>query len=449
MSRKTSRRFLACLVCTSLATQFAVMLDVATMDVALPAIGRDLGIAGPDLTWVVNAYVVAVGALLLVGGRVTDVLGARRSLRLGGVLFMLAGAGSAAAPAAGWFLAARALQGAGAALLLPAALSVVTRARPDDQRAGAMAGWATLGELGAVVGLVCTGVLTDLASWRLVFAIDVLAGATIALTASAAPPASRPPAAPPDLISALSAFGTLTALVLGVVAAEDGPLRTGPLVALAAALTLGGAFAARERRVRAPLLPAEALIRRRVPALAAIAVVSGATYGMWLVLTLDLQGHRGMSPLTTALAFLPLSGGLVAGAWMAARLTGPLGHRVVTTLGGLTAAAGLGGLAMGGDGYVVAVLVPSLVATVGVGAATTSLAAVATTSLMSPDLDGVLSGLLGTSRQVGGAIGVAVLGTLDAGSGPAAAYAAGGAVLVAASVLTVRLRRPTAHPSAG
>src|SRR5690242_15438270 len=110
MTRGTRRRFFACLVCTSLATQFAVMLDVATMDVALPAIGRDLGLAGAELTWVVNAYVVAVAALLLVGGRLADALGARRALRLGGVLFMLAGIGSLAAPAAGWFLAARALQ---------------------------------------------------------------------------------------------------------------------------------------------------------------------------------------------------------------------------------------------------------------------------------------------------------------------------------------------------
>jgi MFS family permease len=447
MTRKTRRRFFACLVCTSLATQFAVMLDVATMDVALPAIGHDLGVAGADLTWIVNSYVVAVAALLLVGGRLTDVLGAGRSLRLGGVLFMLAGVASLAAPAAGWFLAARALQGAGAALLLPAALAVVTRASPDDQRARAMAGWATLGELGAVAGLLLTGALTELASWRLVFAVDVVAGATIALTASAAPPTPRRPAPPPDPVSALTAFGALTALVVGVVAAQDGPLRTVPLVALGAALTLGGAFAARERRVRAPLLPAQALTRRRVQALGAIGMVSGATYGMWLVLTLDLQGHRGLSPFATALAFLPLSGGLVAGAWAAARLTGSLGHHAVAMLGGLTAAAGLGGLAGGGDGYIVAVLVPSLVATAGVGAATTSLAAVATASLRL-DLDGVLSGLLGTSRQIGGAIGIAVLGTVQAGSGATAAYAAGGSVLVAASVLTVRLHRATGHPTA-
>jgi predicted MFS family arabinose efflux permease len=357
---------------------------------------------------------------------------------------MLAGIGSLAAPHAGWFLAARALQGAGAALLLPAALAVVTRARPDDERAGAMAGWATLGELGAVAGLLFTGALTELASWRLVFAIDIVAGAAIALTASAAPPTPRRPAPPPDPVSALTAFGTLSALIVGVMAAQDGPLRTEPLVALGAALTLGGAFAARERRSRAPLLPAGALTRRRVHALAAIAMVNGATYGMWLVLTLDLQDRRGLSPFATALAFLPLSGGLVAGAWAGARLTGALGHRAAAVLGGLTAAAGLGGLALGGNGYVVGVLLPSLVATAGVGAATTSLAAVVTASLRL-NLDGVLSGLLGTSRQLGGAIGVAVLGTVETGSGPASAYAAGAAVLVVASVVTMRLRRPAAR----
>jgi MFS family permease len=445
----TARTRLACLLCISFATQFAVMLDVAIMDVALPTVGRDLGLRDASLTWAVNAYVTALAGLLLAGGRVVDVIGCRQTLRLGAVIFGLAGFASLLAPTAGWFLAARALQGAGAALLLPAALTVVSAASDQwGERTHALAWWSAVAELGALAGIVLTGALTQYASWRLVYAMDVAIAAAIVATASAAPEGLRTRRSAPDPLAAFTATAGLVAFLGALVQSSRGILTVQFAGTALAALLLGSLFALRERDVAAPLLPRSLFSDRpRLAANAGVALVSAAAFGLWFVLAIELQDHRGLGPLAASAAMLPLSAGMLTGTWLGAKVL--LRAGVVATVGGAGALAGVGlvALALLDGPYATAVALPLFIATLGIGAALVPLTVTATAD-PPPQSEGVVSGVLNTSRQLGGAIGVAVLGSLLAGPGTPAALAAGATMLVlaAAPLALVGWRSPHRRP---
>jgi MFS family permease len=430
----TARARLACLLCISFATQFAVMFDVAIMDVALPTVGRDLGLRDASLTWAVNAYVTALAGLLLAGGRIVDLIGCRRALRLGGVIFGLAGLASLLAPTAGWFLAARALQGAGAALLLPAALTVVSAASAEwAGRARALAWWSAVAELGALAGILLTGALTQYASWRLVYGMDVALATGIVATASAAPEGRRIRRPPPDALAAFTATASLVAFLSAVVQSSRGILTVQFAGTALVALLLGSLFAIRERRVAAPLLP-RSVFRDR-PLLAAnagVGLVSAAAFGLWFVLAIELQDHRGLGPLAASAAMLPLSAGMLTGTWLGARALLRAGVIPTVAGAGALASVGLVALALLHGPYAEAVMLPLFIATLGIGAALVPLTVTATAD-PPPQSEGVVSGMLNTSRQVGGAIGVAVLGSLLAGPGTLAALAAGAAMLVLAA----------------
>jgi MFS family permease len=418
----SARGRLARLLCISFATQFAVMFDVAIMDVALPSVGHDLGLHGASLTWAVNAYVTSLAGLLLAGGRIVDLIGCRQTLRLGGGIFGLAGLASVVAPTAGWFLAARALQGAGAALLLPAALTVVAAA--SSQLAGrtrALAWWSATAEIGALAGILLAGALTQYASWRFVYAIDVAAAVAIVATASAAPEVTRIRRPPPDLASALSATAALVGFVGAIVQATRGVASLHFAIPAFAALVLGSLFVMRERRVTAPLLPPSLLhARRAVGANVGVALTSAGAFGLWFVLALDLQIERGLSPLTAAGAMLPLSAGMLGGTWLGARALTRVGPAAGVTAAAALGAPGLIGLASIRGGYATAIMLPSFIATLGIGAALVPLTVLATAD-PPPDAQGLVAGVLNTSRQIGGAIGVALLGSLLAGPGASTA----------------------------
>lgn len=440
----TTRGHLACLLCVSFATQFAVMLDVAIMDVALPTVGRDLELRDASLTWAVNAYVTALAGLLLAGGRIVDVIGCRHALRLGGVIFGLAAVASVLAPSAAWFLAARALQGAGAALLLPAALTVVSAASAEwTGRTRALAWWSAVAELGALAGIVLTGALTQYASWRYVYAIDAAIAIAIVATASAAPEGQRVPRPPPDAVAAVAATAALVAVLGAIVQSSRGLLSAQFIATSLAALVLGSLFAIRERRVAAPLLP-PALFRAR-PLLAAnagVALVSAAAFGLWFVLAIELQDHRGFGPLAAAAAMLPLSAGMLTGTWLGAKLIIRTGVGATVAAAGGLGSLGLVALALLDGSYAEAVMLPLFIATLGIGAALVPLTVTATAD-PPPQAEGVISAMLNTSRQLGGAIGVALLGSLLAGPGTTAALAAGAALLLlAAAPVALSVPRP-------
>jgi MFS family permease len=431
------RARLACLLCTSFATQVAVMLDVAVMDVALPTVGHDLGLEGASITWALNAYVVALGGLLLAGGRLADLIGCRQALRLGGVVFGIAAAGSLLVPSAGWFLAARAVQGAGAAILLPAALTVVsTSAAGVGRRTRALAWWAALAELGAVVGVLLAGLVTQYASWRLVYVADVLTAVAITATASAAPDVPRRRRTPPDLLTVLAATTGLVALIIVVVSSGRGLLQPATLLGAVATATSAWLLRERERRSVAPLVP-PGLMRGGAPLAAnvALALLSAAAFGMWLLLTLEFQHGRGFGPLLAAAALLPLSAGVIAGTWIGVKAMAAGSPADVAVAGTIVAAVGELLLARSAGGYVAALLLPSTLAAVGMGAATVPLTAVATKQ---PPLgyEAVVSGVLNTSRQVGGAIGIAALGTVATVFDRHTAFALGATLMLAAAVVS-------------
>ncbi|MFI1676547.1 MFS transporter [Streptomyces sp. NPDC020607] len=404
---------------TACAGQFLVVLDVSVVNTALPSMRSDLGMSAVGLQWVVNAYSIAFAGFMLLGGRAGDLFGRKRMFLVGLGLFTAASLGGGLAQAEWQLLAARAVQGLGAAVLAPSTLTILTSAVPEGPaRARAIGVWSAVGAGGGAAGGLVGGVLTDLLSWRWVLLINVPVGALVIvagiawLTESKADRTRRL-----DVPGAVLVTAGLATLAYGIVQTEEkGWTAAATLVPLAAGLALLAAFLVVESRTKAPLMPLKLFKVRTVSAAnAAMFVCGGGMFAMWMFMTLYTQNVLGYSPLKAGLALMPSSLTVVLGSMLAPRLMPVFGPKTVSVVGIVVASVGFGWQStMTVDGaYVTAILLPGLVMMFGAGLATTPLASLATSGARPGDA-GLVSGLVNTSRTMGGALGLAVLSTVAA-----------------------------------
>jgi EmrB/QacA subfamily drug resistance transporter len=441
--------------------QFMVVLDIAIVNVALPSIGSALDFGAADLQWVVTAYILCSGGLLLIGGRIADVAGRKRTFLAGLMLFTAASLASGLAPSAGALIAARAAQGVGASLMTPAALSLVTVTYHDQQRATALAIWGAVASAGIAIGAVAGGMLTTWLSWEWIFLVNVPVGIVTALLAVRLLPKDTRDAAADrslDVPGAVTVVAGLVTLVYALSGAADhgwGSGRTLGLLALAAAVLV--AFVVIEARVRRPLVPAAVV---RVPTVAGGALmmlgITGILAGSFFLNSLYLQRALGWSALDTGLAFLPLVATIAVGVHLTSHLVGRTGTRALVVAGLTLASAGTLLLALAPDQarYLPDLLPGLLVFGLGLGVA---FPAVSITALSEVDhaRAGLASGIMSTAHEIGAALGVAVLSAIAAGAagGPAAGYGdatlaaaiAAGLLAIAATVTVPSIRPAPGH----
>jgi EmrB/QacA subfamily drug resistance transporter len=412
--------------------EFMLTLDLSIVNVGLPAIRDDLGFAQDSLQWVVNGYALTFAGFLLLGGRAADLFGGRQVF-LGALgAFTLASLACALATAEEALVAARAAQGLSAGVLSPATLSILTTTyREPDARNRALAMWTAVAIGGGAVGGLLGGLLTSALSWRWIFLVNVPVGAALLALA-----ASRLPRRPADsahrqldLAGAITVTGGLTALVWGLIRSDDAGWGSADVLGvfvLAAAML--GAFVVVETRVsRSPLVPFSVFRSRLLSAGNLLSFLSFVpVIATWYFLTLYLQVVRAYTPLQTGLLFLPMSLAVVGGSQASFRLLPRLDARALFAGGGVLAAAGLAWLGrLGADTGIPWVIVPASIAMIGGGLMFAPIM-VAATSDVAPEHGGLASGLVNTTRQIGGALGLALLGTVAAGTagGSSTGYAA-------------------------
>jgi EmrB/QacA subfamily drug resistance transporter len=419
--------------------QFVAVLDGTVVLVALPEIGRDLELSGGALQWVVTAYVLAFAGCLLVAGRLADALGRRRIFCAGLALFTAASLACGLAPAAAALLAARAVQGLGAALAGPAALAMIVNAFPDGRpRERAVAAWTGVAAIGGAAGLVLGGVIADALGWRWIFLVNVPAGAIALAFAPRVLPAHRGHgvAGGLDLPGAAAATGGLGLLVLALAQAEQsGPLEPLTLAALGAAAVLLVAFAIRERAAANPLVPPALIaVRPLAAAMLAGALLTATTSGGAVLASLHLQDVVRLRPAAAGLVLLPFSLCAAVGSAVSSRLPGRPGAIIAggVALVGAGSAVAAAGLALTSA---IAILVAwGVLCGLGIGIA--SVAATTLGASAVTDVDrGTAAGLLNTAAQVGTALGIAVLVLIAGSTGPTAghrlAFAVAGVLAVA------------------
>jgi EmrB/QacA subfamily drug resistance transporter len=413
--------------------QLMVVLDATIANIALPSAQHDLGFSNDARQWVVTAYALAFGSLLLLGGRISDLFGRKWTLVGGLVGFAIASAVGGAATSFGMLVGARAVQGLFGAVLAPAALSLLTTTFTDTaERAKAFAIYGGIAGAGGAVGLLLGGVLTEYLSWRwslyvnLVFAVPAAIGAFVLLENRAAAAGARI-----DLPGVLTSSAGLFALVYGLTKAETDGWGAGiTLGFLAAAVVLLVAFAVLQRRSTHALLPLRVLAdRNRSGAYLAVLASGAGMFGVFLFLTYYLQQTLGFSPVGTGLAFLPMVAVLAAVAGIAqTRLLPRTGPRVLIAAGMLVSALGMALLTRVGlhSTYAGDVLPALLVMGAGIGLAMATAMSTATLGVSAADA-GVASATVNTSQQIGGSIGTALLSTLAASAATAYAPAHGAA----------------------
>jgi EmrB/QacA subfamily drug resistance transporter len=400
------------------AAQFVVVLDASIVNVALPSIGRDLDFAQEDLSWVINAYTLFFGGFLLLGGRLADLLGRRRMFIVGLVVFALASLAGGLAQSDLWLIVARAVQGLGAALLSPAALSLLIATFAEGaERNKALGVWGAVAGSGGAAGVLLGGVLTDALSWEWVLFVNVPIGIAVAALAPMLVAESRSDAAHRtfDIPGAVTVTAGLSILVYALVDAESagwGSAQTIGLLALSVVLL--GAFLAIESRTRGPLLPLGIFRLRTLSASNGVGLLIGMSlFSMFFFLSLYMQQVLGYDAMKAGLSYLPLALTIIVSAGVASQLTTKLGFKPVLMGGMLLVAAGLVWLSfVPVDGsYAGDLLGPMIVAGAGLGFSfvPVTIGAVAGTK---PHEAGLASGLINTSQQVGGALGVAVLSTV-------------------------------------
>ena len=398
-----------------------VVLDATIVNVALPHIQRALGFSGTNLEWVINAYALAFGGLLLLGGRAGDLLGRRKIFITGVIVFSAASLAGGFATTQAWLLAARAVQGAGAAITAPTALALVTTTFPEGPpRNRAMGVYAAMSVTGGVVGLIAGGLLTTYASWRWVLFVNVPIGLVVALAAPRVLGETPRHRGRFDLPGAITATGGLAALVYGLSNAAttpDGVSHWGDtkvVASLAAAAGLLAAFVLTEMRSKNALLPMRLLRSRdRSGAYLIMLCVGTALFGMFFFLTIFVQTVWGYSALRTGVAYLPMMAAIMAMSGASAQLIPRIGARPLLIAGSATATGGMFWLSRISEHshYATGLLGPTLIAGVGLGMLFMPLTIVALSRVRDTDA-GVASSLLNTGQQVGGSIGLAVLGTV-------------------------------------
>jgi EmrB/QacA subfamily drug resistance transporter len=464
---ETNRWLVLVIVCLA---QFMVVLDATVVNIALPSIQHGLDFSDADLQWVVNAYTLVFGGFLLLGGRAADLLGRKRLFLAGVVLFTAASLLNGLAQSSSMLIAGRALQGLGGALVSPAALSILMTSFPGTQeRTKALGVWSAIVAGGAAAGLLLGGVLTDLLSWEWVFFVNVPVGILAVVAALRFVPESRDEKTHRgfDLAGAVTVTGGLIVLVYAIVKAQSfgwGSTRTVAMLAAAGVLLV--AFVAIERRSAAPLIRLNIFRTRTLTAAnASMMLVASGMMSMFFFASLYVQELMGYSPLRAGLAFLPVTSGIMIGAGIAQVAIRRFGPRPVPVVGLLLATFGMVWLtALPVDGSYVSDLLAGLFPmSLGMGLTFVPVTLLATAGVPAED-SGLASGLLNTSQQVGGALGLAILSTLAANhttsllaSGTARPLAllngwhvafTGGAVVLALAALTLVVllrRRHLAH----
>jgi EmrB/QacA subfamily drug resistance transporter len=397
--------------------QFVVVLDAAIVNVALPSIGSDLQFSQDDLSWVVNAYTLFFGGFLLLGGRMADLIGRRRMFIAGLVLFATASLAGGFAGSPGALIAARAVQGLGAALLSPAALSLVTVMFSEGaERNKALGVWGAVAGSGAAAGVLLGGVLTEFAGWQWVLWVNVPIGIAAAIVAPRLLPESRNEGSRHfDFAGAITVTAGLSLLVYALVDANDAGWLSGQTLGLAAvALGLLAAFVVIELRSHAPLVPFAIFNKRTISATNVVALlIAMALFSMFFFVSLYMQVVLGYDALEAGLAYLPLAGGIIVSAGIASGLVTRYGFKPILVTGlVLTAIALVWFAQVDVDGtYLGDILAPSLVAAVGLGFAFVPMT-IAAVSGVEPHEAGLASGLINTSQQVGGALGLAILASI-------------------------------------
>jgi EmrB/QacA subfamily drug resistance transporter len=388
--------------------EFMIVLDATIVNVALPSIQRGLRFSPSSLQWVINMYTLIFGGFMLLGGRAGDLIGRKRVFGAGIVLFSGASLLNGLAQSSGMLIAGRGLQGLGGALLAPAVLSIITTTFSDTKdRAKAMALWSAIAAGGGAVGLLLGGVLTDLASWRWIFFVNVPVGVALAVATVRFVPDSRSELTHRtfDLPGAVSVTAGLLVLVFGIVKSNSygwGSPRTIGL--LAAGVVLLAGFLALERRSQAPLMRLS-IFRVRSLAVAdlTLLLVSAAVFGTFFFVSLYLQQILGYRPLSAGAAFLPFSAGIATGATVARKLVPRVGVRVVPVIGLALATAGMVVLTQVPvhGGYVSNLLPGLLPLGLGMGLTFVPITLAGTSEVGGEDA-GLASGLLNTAQQVGG-----------------------------------------------
>jgi EmrB/QacA subfamily drug resistance transporter len=400
------------------AAQFVVVLDASIVNVALPTIGKALDFSQDNLSWIVNAYVLTFGGFLLLGGRTADLLGRRRVFMAGLLLVAVASLAAGFAATEGQLIAARAAQGLGAAIISPAALSIVTTIFSDGaERNKALGVWGAVAGSGGAAGVLLGGILTDGLGWEWVLWVNV----PVSLIALALTPRliaesrASTRARAFDVAGAVSVTAALSVLVYAVVDAESagwGSSKTIGLLVLS--LILLAAFVAIELRARKPLVPFSIFRIRTLTGANVVGLLVGASlFSMFYFISLYMQQVLGYSAIHAGLSYLPLALTIMASAGIASQLVTKLGYKPVLAIGLLFIVAGLvwfSRISVGG-GFSTDILGPSLLAAAGLGFAfvTTTIAAVAG---VREEESGLASGLINTSQQVGGALGLAVLSSI-------------------------------------
>ena len=414
MTRKSWTLLLCCLA------QFMVILDVSIVNVALPSIKTDLGFTSTDLQWVVNAYTLTFAGFLLLGGRAADLLGRRRVFVSGLLLFAVASLIGGLSDSQGMLVGARALQGLGGAIVAPATLSILTTTFAEGaERNRALSFWGAMGGAGGASGALLGGVLTDLLGWQWILFVNVPIGVGAAVAAQRFVAEGRLDTEGRryfDVAGAVTVTAGLVALCYGIVRTDvkgwDSPETLGPM---ALGIALLGVFLLIEGRLSArPLMPLDVFRSRTLTGANVVVFFLGASmFAMWYFVSLYLQQVLGYTPIEAGLAFLPMTFSIIIGSTLAGRYVGRIGAGRMLTFGmGMAAVGMLLYARLPTDGaYVADVLAPSLLVALGIGLSFVPVTIAAVTGV-APQQAGLASGLVNTSRQVGGSLGLAILATV-------------------------------------
>ncbi|MFD4600861.1 MFS transporter [Streptomyces sp. NPDC058464] len=398
------------------AAQLMLILDATITNIALPSIQTDLGVSDANLAWVVNAYALTFGGLLLLGGRAGDLYGRRRVFRVGIAVFTLASLLGGLAPNEGLLILARVLQGVGAALAAPSALALITTTFPaGHQRNRAMGVYAAMGGLGATVGLLLGGILTDALDWRWVFFVNIPIGVAILTGTRMLVEAGRHPGHL-DIPGTATGTGGLLALVYGITrGGEQGWTDSLTLVSFSSAAVLLLVFLIVQQRAVHPTMPLHLFSNRtRSGSYATMLFVGAGMIAFFYFLTLYMQLILGYSAIKTGFAYLPFSIGMATAAGVSSKLVTHVAPRVVAAPGLLVAAAGMFWFTtLAPDSSYPAHLMPAMFVTaLGLGMSFVPMTLGAVHSVAHQET-GIASALLNTAQQIGGALGLAVLSTLS------------------------------------
>lgn len=449
------------------AGQFLVVLDVSVVNVALPSMRTDLALSQAGQQWVVNAYAITFAGLLMLGGRAADLFGRKRTFLTGLGLFTAASLAGGLAQSSGMLIGARTLQGIGAAVLAPTTLAILTTSFSEGpERTRAIGTWTAVGAGGGAAGGLVGGLLTDYLSWRWVLLVNVPIGALVIVGAALWLTESRGTTTATrrlDIPGAVLVTGGVAVLAYGIAESEShGWTSTASLLPIIAGLVLLGGFVAVEARTAQPLMPLRLFRIRSVSAANTVLLaVGGATFATWYFLSLYMQNVLDYSPVRAGLSFLPHTVSIIIGSKLAPRLMSYVDSRIIGAVGGLISAAGLAWQSrLTVDGaFLTSIFGPGVLTMFGVGLMMTPIAAAATSGVGMGE-QGLVSGLLNTSRQLGGALGLTILATAAAGriasrthagasaphalaSGYSLAFLIAAAFLLVGTALTAFLPKPT------